>query len=274
MKKHTMLLGWIVLLGIGCGAQDTPKERNEKKQTDSIAPVADLTQEEKQLVNLYSDVTRAGMERKDSAELYASRFADSLNALVNSHSGSLQYPFHILRDSSKVYIETAPGGAFRIYSWDTWTGGTMSYFDGIWQWKSKNGIHHRTPQPENGDPGNFCSKIYTVNIKGREYYLAILNGIYSSKDVSQSVQAFTIGGDQLIDTVTIFNTGSKQLNRIDVNYDFFSVVDRPERPVSLIRYDEKNKALYIPVVNDQGQVTPKHLVYELKEDGFMFRGVE
>lgn len=275
MKKLTSPIVLIALLSYGCGSSGShPSETKEQKPAETPAPATDLSREEKWLVGMYNEVMRTGIERKDSTEWYANRFADSLRKLVEDHPGSLQYPFKLLRDSSRVYVETAPGGRFRAYSWDTWTGGTMHYFDGLWQWQGEDGVKTAKPKAEDGDPGSFCSGIYTVHIHNREYYLAILNGVYSSKDVSQSIQAFTIEGNQLVDTVTLFNTGSKRLNRIDVNYDFFSVVDRPERPVKLISYDEKNKELHIPVVNDKGQVGSKNLVYELKEDGFVFRGVE
>jgi len=64
------------------------------------------------------------------------------------------------------------------------------------------------------------------------------------------------------------------LNTIDVNFDFFSVVDRPERPLALITYDEKEKAIRIPLVDQKERVTGKRLVYKLKGDYFVFTGIE
>lgn len=106
------------------------------------------------------------------------------------------------------------------------------------------------------------------------YYLAISNGIYSSKDASQSISVFTIDNNKLVDTVKLFRTKTKLLNSIDVNFDFFNMVDRPERPLELITYDDKHKIIYIPVVNNKGQVTKKKTLYQLKGSYFEFIGIE
>jgi len=106
------------------------------------------------------------------------------------------------------------------------------------------------------------------------YYLAISNGIYSSKDASQSISVFTIDNNKLVDTVKLFRTKTKLLNSVDINFDFFNVVDRPERPLELITYDDKHKIIYIPVVNNKGQVTAKKILYQLKGSYFEFIGIE
>lgn len=125
-----------------------------------------------------------------------------------------------------------------------------------------------------GDAGSFCSKIYTAAIKSKMYYLAISNGIYSSKDAPQSILVFTINNNKLVDTVKLFRTKTKLLNSIDVNFDFFNVVDRPERLLELITYDDKHKIIYISVVNNKGQVTAKKILYQLKGSYFEFIGIE
>src|SRR4030095_503947 len=76
-----------------------------------------------------------------------------------------------------------------------------------------------------------------------------------------------ITGDKL------FKTKRKKLNSINVEFDFFSVVDRPERPLELITYDDKQKIIYIPVVGDEGQVTKKNILYQLKDRYFEFIGI-
>lgn len=48
----------------------------------------------------------------------------------------------------------------------------------------------------------------------------------------------------------------------------------PERPLELITYDEKKKIVYVPVVNNEGQVTNKNILYQLKDDYFDFVAIE
>ena len=80
--------------------------------------------------------------------------------------------------------------------------------------------------------------------------------------------------NQLIDTTKIFKTKTKKLNNISVEFDFFSVADRPERPLELISYDEKKKIIYIPLVNNNGKVSNKNILYQLKGGYFEFIGFE
>jgi hypothetical protein len=50
--------------------------------------------------------------------------------------------------------------------------------------------------------------------------------------------------------------------RISVEFDFFSVVDRPERPLKLIKFDKTKTIIYIPVVYEDGKVTDKFIQYK------------
>jgi len=45
-------------------------------------------------------------------------------------------------------------------------------------------------------------------------------------------------------------------------FDFFSVIDKSERPVKLIYYDKDKKTLRIPVVLDKGVVTNRFITYQ------------
>jgi hypothetical protein len=57
-------------------------------------------------------------------------------------------------------------------------------------------------------------------------------------------------------------------NSISFEYDFFSVVDRPERPIQLIKYDQTKKTIYIPVVFENGKVTDKYITYKFTGEYF------
>jgi hypothetical protein len=150
----------------------------------------------------------------------------------------------------------------------------MRYFNEIDQYRSNGKVFAQAVTKSEGDPGSFCSRIYMVNIADKVYYLSIDNGIYSTKDVAQSIQVYTIDQDQLMDTARLFKTKKQLLNKIDVQFDFFSVVDRPERPVNVITYDEQQKIVYISVVNNKGAITGKDIVYRLKDGYFEFTGIE
>jgi hypothetical protein len=207
--------------------------------------------------------------------LYSDKFTIPFTNFVKTNPATLHYPFKKLIDSNYVDIKTSSDGYFRMYSWDTWTGGTMHEFNTIYQWTENGKVFTKVvPHTIKDDPGSFVSQIFTVTINNKPYYLAVTNGVYSNKDARQSISVYTIDNSKLIDTVKFFKTKTKRLNRIDVDFDFFSVVDRPERPLELIAYDDKQKVIYIPVVDEKEQVTSSNILYQLKDRYFEFIGVE
>jgi hypothetical protein len=77
----------------------------------------------------------------------------------------------------------------------------------------------------------------------KTYYLAVKNVIYSNQDISQSIQIYTIEDNQRIDSVKLIKTKRGLTNTIDVYFNYFSVADRPERPLELIRFDKVKKII-------------------------------
>lgn len=220
---------------------------------------------EKELVTAYKKITdeRDSEERNyDSLTKYNYDFAQKLSKYISEVSPSLNYEFDSLQ-SAGVDLVMSDDGLFRIYSWDTWQGGTMHDFTVAYQYKYKDKVYGMlavdTAMPESERYLPFYSQIFTLKTERATYYLAIYNGIYSTKDASQGVRAFTIKNGRLIDA-NIFMT-KRLRSTINCYFDFFSVVDRPERPLKLIKYDGKTKTLYIPIVHEDGQVTSKFITY-------------
>jgi len=188
-------------------------------------------------------------------------FKKALIRACSSNGASLNYPFKLLADTG-LMITTSADHRLRIYSWDTQEGGSMHFFLRVYQWAEGQRVHARAAVEGEDDPGVFCKPIYTLNTPSATYYLVINHGIASTKDASQGIQAVRIDGPVLNDTVSIFHTPSGHVNGIQFFFDFFSVVDRPERPVQLIQYDAVQKLISIPVVPDDGKVTDRRITYQ------------
>jgi len=234
----------------------------------------DLSHQEAKLSRLYAALCKNRQVNLDSTYYYSDKFGKEMKKCIAKTPATLEYPFHKLKDSNYCDIATSIDGNLRIYSWDTWTGGSMHYFNQIFQYKDSGQVFAKIPRYKKDDPGAFCSAIYTVVIEDKVYYLVIQNGVYSNKEASQSVSVLTINNHQLLDTVRLFKRNKRRLNTINVPFDFFSVVDRPERPLALITYDDRQKIVRIPLVNDKGQVTRRNIVYQLKDGYFTFTGIE
>ena len=75
------------------------------------------------------------------------------------------------------------------------------------------------------------------------------------------------------DRQIVRRTPSGLTNDISFAYDFFSVVDRPERPIKLFTFNETRKEFKFPIVIEdeeapQGRVTDKFITYRF--DGTYF----
>ncbi|WP_430403837.1 hypothetical protein [Fluviicola sp.] len=220
-----------------------------------------MEQYERELVQISGKVGAARYGDYDSLTYYSDLFSHKLYSLLSRVYGTMKYPFNILKEEHVCDISISKDGLFRIYSWDTQTGGTMRFFKTIYQYKVNGEVRTKMCELNEGDPGCFYSEIFTLKAKKKTYYLGIANGIYSTKDVSQSIQAFELTNTGVNDSIQLMKTPDGMKNSLDLSYDFFSVVDRPERPVAVIRYDEKKKIISISTTNEKGEVVPGNKFY-------------
>lgn len=220
-----------------------------------------LEQREQELVGMYQKLSASRYGESDSLTYYNNLFSKELVSLVSRGYNTINYPFKILTEEHICTITTSKDGAFRIYSWDTQTGGTMHFFNAIYQYKRWDQVFTNWCNLDEGDPGAFYSEIFTLKVKKKTYYLGIANGIYSTKDVGQSIQAFELTNTGVNDSILLMKTPDGLKNSLDLSYDFFSVVDRPERPVAVIRYDEKKKIISISMTNEKGEIVPGNTFY-------------
>lgn len=196
---------------------------------------------------------------------------------VTKQPAALKYRFSEL--AKHMHISTSEDGKFRIYSWDTETGGTMHFYKNVYQYQGKNGrIYSRLDDLSDEDPSGFYSDIFTINTAGGTIYLARCTSILSTPLAYQSIDLFRIAGNLLDDRIKLIKTPKGIENSIGIEYDFFSVVDREERPIKLILFDKLSRSIKVPVVvaDDKfpngGRVTDKFDTYKL--DGRYFVKVD
>jgi hypothetical protein len=206
----------------------------------------------------------------ESLEADNNKFKETFTKYLAAYPETLTYEFDALKKAN-IHIATSADKLLRIYSWNTWLGGTMDDFENMFQYKSNGITYHQNSwdkTEKEWDYAPFYSQIFTLKTNNKTYYLVIKNGSYSSNDASQSIQVFTIENDKLIDSVKLIKTKNGFTNAIDVSFDFFSVVDRPERPLKLIKYDNEKKIIYIPIVYDNGKVTDRYILYQYNGEYF------
>lgn len=275
MKKFYPFL--LILLIVACNkntadtktiSSSSAKNNQLIKKTDTI----DLSKEENELLNIYNDISASIENNNDSLiALNSKKFADSLSFLIKNNNSTLNYPFEKLQKENALKVVTATDKKLRVYSWDNNLGGTMRFYNQIYQFNAFGNMIVNESLATN-DSQAFFSKIYSVQTKNNEtIYLVISNSILSSKYSVQHINAYKIATENL-QNVSVFKTKSKNLSQISVEYDFFSVVDRPERPVELITLN--NNTLKIALVDDNQNVTSKNLIYEWNGDAFIYKGIK
>lgn len=213
-----------------------------------------------------------GSSNWEQLEIDGKSFREKFEKYTSQYPSTLTANFVSLKKDN-IKIVSSDDSLLRIYSWDTWQGGTMRDFECVFQYQAGGKIHSFAYYDTSRGEGYyipFYSQIFTLDADSQRYYLVVSNGIYSSRDVSQSINIFTIKNDSLRLDVPLIKTKEGIVSSIDIEFDFFSVVNRPERPLQLIRYESKNKTIFIPVVDDDEKVTKKFIRYKFI-DGYFER---
>jgi hypothetical protein len=115
--------------------------------------------------------------------------------------------------------------------------------------------------------GSYVMDIFQMDNKGVRYYLPVTQSIHSIGYHYQGIRAVVIRDNELDDNVKIFKTEEGWQNNINIEYNFFSVVDRKERPIFLFKFDEHKKQIKAALVDDEENVLNKWKVIKMELNG-------
>ena len=168
-------------------------------------------------------------------------------------------------------------GKFRVYTWDSEAGGTMHEYYRVYQYIGDDGkVYSKSEDnaPEDGGAGSFVYDVFSLDTKGGKLYIVCSNFIGSNVDHYQSADLFMISGSKIKEKVKMIKTAAGLTHTLNFAYNFFSVSDRKERPIKLIKFDAKSKTLSIPVViadNEfgNGRVTNRFINYRFNGSYFV-----
>lgn len=187
---------------------------------------------------------------------------------------TLSYPFAKL--GKEIFVSTSKDGKLRVYSWDLQSGGTMHDYDMVVQYTKRNGKMGvwSTNEDEETGGGAFVHDIFQVASANSPIYLFVSTFIGSTSLNGQTIKAVRINGEKLDMEPKLIRTAEGLTNSISFGYDFFSVVDRRERPVKLFKFNEAKKEFSFPVVIEdeetpQGRVTNKMITYRFNGKNFV-----
>jgi hypothetical protein len=196
----------------------------------------------------------------DSLEKANDVFGQKLKHYTTTYPFTIDQKFSGFSNSGLTINESADG-QLRIYSWDTYMGGTMRDFAKVIQYKTgqKTNSILDTASGESEKYVYAYSDLYTIKVNNHPYYLALYYGIFSGKDRGEGVRFFSIENGKLIDAKLI-KTQSGLHNKLYYDYDLFSIPKNVKD--ANIRYDPAKKTISLPVVADPGKVTGKRILYK------------
>jgi hypothetical protein len=186
-------------------------------------------------------------------------FGKKLKFYCNNFPIASEPPFND-SDLKTIYSKD---NLFRIFSWDTETGGTMLFFDNVMQYKSSsrfNSIFNADTSQEYRSYNYYYSDLYTFSANGSTYYLTFFYGKFSSRIIRMGVQIFSIEDGKLNENTKIIKTASGLHSKLVYDFDPFSDFDS-----SLdagIHYNETSKTISIPIIVADGKVTKGHITYK------------
>ena len=204
-----------------------------------------------------SDTTTAW---SDSLEIANDAFGKKLQYYTGKFPATLDMKFSTFSDQP-LSINQSTDGQFRIYSWDTLTGGTMHNFENVFQYKvgqkTRSILDTTTAEGENNVYSYPAVNQLTAN--NRTYYIASYYGVYSGKDRGEGIRIFSIENGNLIDA-KIIKTGSGMHYKLYYDYDLFSIPKK--MPDAGIHYDPLAKTITLPVISAGGRLTANKIIYK------------
>ncbi|MET3502551.1 hypothetical protein ABIC45_004175 [Mucilaginibacter rubeus] len=222
---------------------------------------ADLLKSFKKIEYWDEQQRKGGDGASESLEGANDEFGSKLKKYAETYPASISMPFNSLK-KEQLDIFTSADGLFRIYSWDTWTGGTMHICANVLQYKAGD----KTKSSLMNNPGDggapFYSNLYTFKAGDKTYYFGIYGVIESSRYAGTGIRAFAIQNGVLNNDAKIIKTQSGLHSTIFYEYDFGSVVDIPFEKRPTITFDQTTQTIHVPLVNAKAQVTAKFITYK------------
>jgi hypothetical protein len=210
-------------------------------------------------------------DKRADDKTYNPAFEDSL-AKANTDFGkllqhySVKFPAIINQKftsltAEHLKINSSDDNLFRIYSWDTETGGTMHFFDNVFQYKSDNHTKSLSvlDTRREGDTGVSYDSVYTFKSSNKTYYLCVFMFVESTKYYGKGITVFSIENGELR-RIKLLKTDIGLDNGLSLEYAMSSTVNWKTMPE--INFNKELKIINIPYVDPKGTLTNQFIHYK------------
>ena len=245
-----------------------------------LSPLFSLSQEIKEietlLIQSFSKINFWSMPKQDSSGDSLIKANDKFEELLLKYTATnnktLTYPFKTLRDSG-LSILTSKDGKFRIYSWNTFTGGTMQFYRNVFQFKGAKSIHSKTllnySQAE--DPDCFYHSLSDLRVGQNSYYITLSLAVGSSAIYYHTAKIFSIKGENLDDKAKLIKTKSGMKNEVGYEIDLHYADISEDLMKMYPKYETHKQIIILPLVDENGRITDRKINY--KFNGSLFQKI-
>lgn len=223
-----------------------------------------------QRIQYWYDTSRKNILTEDSLYAANRKFEKLLHHYTSSNPQTLKHDFKSLTKSG-LSISSSEDGKFRIYSWNTLTGGTMRFYRSVFQYESGKKVQSETLKSDMEQDAE--SNYYQINdivSQNKKYYLAQNISVYSTALYYYRVKVFSIDNGKLNSNAKLIKTASGIQNELSYELDFTassntnnSVKTKAFENLD-IQYDPKKKIISIPLILDDSKITEKKIRYQFK----------
>ena len=160
----------------------------------------------------------------DSVDNANRRFGEKLKNYTAAYRFTLTEPFEKFNDT-QLGIVSSDDGLFRIYSWDTFMGGTMRFYENVFQYKSGAEVHSILQKRDTSANGYIYryTALQTFEANGTIYYLATYMGRFSTKDMISGIQVFSVQNGKLNSDVKLIKTDDGLQNKLSYHFNIFTI---------------------------------------------------
>lgn len=186
-------------------------------------------------------------------------FAKKLKLYAEKYPDIAAYPFKSLtKNYYYLNISTSSDKMFRIYSWNTWTGGEGHFYENVITYKSSSDSSYKViidSTKSLGDNRPNYNNLLTFTVNDKAYYLAVYLYINSETDWVEGARIYTIENERLVE-VKLIKTDSDIRTDISCKVHSYSY-GRPK-----IRFDDARKVIYLPLVDENYHFNHKFVTYK------------
>jgi hypothetical protein len=230
-----------------------------------------ITKEEMKLVKIQQAI--------DSLLAGTSEYND-INTLNNTKTEVLlSYLQHSTKEINYNYLATkgvfnftqSKDKKFKILGWDTYTGGTMHFYESICVYQSKQKRHVKILNEGEDNYKYYYNKVEQVSIGNKVYYLPIGMGRFSTSEYVAIIENYYIDPNGILRSDSIFRTTNAKLDCIAVQYNLFKNIEELERNTKLIRLSNNANLIEIAIIDSDGKFLNRYLRYYKRRDGYYFK---